>query len=85
MGVQAQNQSENNSKCKQNMERTGSEPFVFGKDALWEDLGGGVKRISVAPVMLASVESLSHVRSQRIERHVVRLDFSGRRHPRESR
>lgn len=44
MGVQAQNQSENNSKCKQNMERTGSEPFVFGKDALWEDLGGGVKR-----------------------------------------
>ena len=26
------------------MERTGSEPFVFGKDALWEDLGGGVRR-----------------------------------------
>lgn len=43
-GVQAQDKSDNNSKSKQNMERTGSEPFVFGKDAPWEDLGGGVKR-----------------------------------------
>ena len=48
MGVQAQNQSENNSKCKQNMERTGSEPFVFGKDALWEDLGAGFSFTSLS-------------------------------------